>query len=728
MKKLALSTSTLLLLGLLGGVADEVPIAGRTSPPPDATLILEWSGVVDAVDDLHIKGESVQIVHRHGGKASDTREQVVAALPKKAGFIYAVKVEGRGQVAVLQDPAEGNDYEAVVSVRDGGAGSRRLTVRVYSSEKAPAEPTAPTGAVSVLDRLDRVTNTAREKTPEGFRITGKSVVGLAKLETLDQFKVPLTITAVAKTDSLNIRVFYGKKGETILNWEVNPAELRTLDPKTGAERGAAGKGFVPTNTWVTIDWTIAEDHMRIDVNGVERARFRGDYAGISGTVGIGTCQKAVVNVKSLIVTPLRPSDGPKVVDTRQPVSTVPVDVVVPSGSAAKAGSAISQPVGDPNAIERPDYRNKAKALVKSLTSVTAMMVQMAEDGQATGITGDIIATVSPESRSSGKSGAGFVRSDGDQTMKTVFQESMRAVILRYPKWEPGHIDISFGEKFVKHGGPSAGTAFAMLTLSCLEGFDIDPRCAVTGDITVDWRVREVGGVTAKIRGATLDKCLYALIPEGNEAAFVDMPLLYGRSALWGIQVFSIATLQQAIAIARTDRTAPLAEAIKLFAGLQVELDKAEQSMLRSPGTKETLKHILELAPNHLSAKHLLAACEQKAPKTLSVNGTLAQVFVLYHAHEKLLHSGKKIDRITLPSYVTIEARKRLNVLRPIAHAEVRPLVADIAAFIEAMDGWAERPSSSTAETMMAKAEKLDARFAALYHDPGFMEKLSREGY
>ncbi len=341
------------------------------------------------------------------------------------------------------------------------------------------------------------------------------------------------------------------------------------------------------------------------------------------------------------------------------------------------------------AIERPEFQNTPKTLLKNITSITSMMVTISDDGDESGFTSDIIASVSPSSRRSDKAGVGFARADGDDDMKTAFEESVRAVTLRYPLWQPGHIDISFGEKSVSHGGPSAGTAFAILMLSTLEGFDIDPKCAVTGDITVDWKVRKVGGVAAKLHGATLDKCLYAVIPEGNELAFADMSHLYDNAALWNLHVFSIATLQDAIAVARKDRALNLTQAMQLFATLQSQLNAPPKSTLYTPKTRATLKHILELTPNDLSAKYLLAISDGTASKTLSANGTYYQLSVIYSPFREILFGDEKLDRFSLPLYKTVNARKRLAFLRPIADKSLLPLVADISNFIEAMDAFAE---------------------------------------
>lgn len=303
---------------------------------------------------------------------------------------------------------------------------------------------------------------------------------------------------------------------------------------------------------------------------------------------------------------------------------------------------------------------------------------------------------------------------------------MRAVELRYPYWEPGHIEISFGEKFVAHGGPSAGAAFGLLMLSTLEGFDIDPKCAVMGDITVDWKVRKVGAVTGKLRGATLDKCQYAVIPEGNQAAFADMAILYGNSSIWEIQVFSAATLQEVAAVARISREPRLARAIKLFDELRPQLDKDQKTALQSAQTRATLKQILELAPNHLSAKRLLAISEDGGAKTLSVNGTLYQLSILLYPYQSLLNSKQPVTRDTLPAYVTTLARKRLVALRPMAAKDLQLLIADASAYIEAFDGLASKTISQA--TFALRARNFEARIATLDKDPNFIENLVHEGY
>lgn len=423
-------------------------------------------------------------------------------------------------------------------------------------------------------------------------------------------------------------------------------------------------------------------------------------------------------------TPAQP-DSPDTEETRTARSSIEVPSAIPTSTRPQLSTATTAP-SDGNAIERPAYRDAPKALIKSQATVRAMVVKIQEDGDEMGFTSDIIATVDPDSRRSNHAGIRLLRGEGDANMRTTLEEAVRAIKLRYPIWEPGYIELSFGEKFTLHGGPSAGTAFALLMLSILEGVELDPSCAVTGDITVDWKVRPVGGVTAKLRGATLDKCQLAVIPVGHEMAFADMGILYGKPAIWNIQVFTASRVQDALAVARTDRKKNLSEAIRLFSGLQLQLAKSEKLTLQAPETRKTLTQILELAPNHLSARRLLALCDGTAAPKLSANGTMYRLSVLFYPYREILYKQDHLDRTVLPASTTAVARKRLAALRPIADPTLAPLITDMGKFIDVMDAFAA--GTAPAKAVKLKFDALQARLATLNSDVGFAERLVREGY
>jgi hypothetical protein len=566
--------------------------------------------------------------------------------------------------------------------------------------------------------------------PEGSQISTKSGSRSGKLLTAKEFKTPITITARVKTNKNNIRLYFGEKGVVIFDWEYNGKELRHHDPRSGEESPLAGKGDIPKNEFATIEWTIDAKGSHISVDGVERCTMPGDFTGLSGKAGIGTYDGSMLTVKSFTVrgtvaSPAAPSKvpGPAVAAVGEGVA---FDLPVPCAALTdKNAPATPAAPPSPDAIDRPEYINSPKALVASVSSISLMTVLESSDGDATGSVRDLIAIVTPQSRRGETAGVGFVRPQNDEMMRTSFEEALRAVTLRYPLWQPGHIDISFRDKFTAVGGPSAGTAFAMLMLSILEGFKIDPGCAVTGDISVDWKTEKVGGIAFKLRGAVLDKRTLAIIPADNAGALSDMVIQQGLSGVYNVQVFTASTLQQAIAVARQDRSSDLKEAITSFTALQALLHKSEGAALRNPETAKTLSRILELAPNHASARYLLDSIEGKTLKTLSLGASLYEVARVLYPYRELLTIDNKTVGVRVPQELRVTSRRRLDAIRPIIHKDFAPIVRDIGAFMEIADHVSDKQSPVSAlrpplATLLKDLDKVTT-------DQNFIEQALRDG-
>ncbi|HYE20014.1 MAG TPA: S16 family serine protease [Tepidisphaeraceae bacterium] len=427
--------------------------------------------------------------------------------------------------------------------------------------------------------------------------------------------------------------------------------------------------------------------------------------------------------------------------TAKPPVATPVKPMTPSGTATEntrpATPAVTSvvppppggpipPTAKPGPIERPEFRDKAKPVQKHLTSVTSMMVRVAADGTATGITSDVIATVPAESRRERDGGARFAARRVGEHMEVSMEEAVRAVKIRYPRWG-GEVALSFGEKYTEHDGGSAGAAFAVLLLSTLEGIDLDPKCAITGDVTVDWKVRKVGAVAAKVRGATVDGCLYAAIPAENESALADMALLNGDAALWDIQTVGVATVQDAVDLVRVDRPQALAEALRLFAGLQPQFSKSGRGALRDVNTLATLRRIVALAPNHFSAKLLVSIAENRPPQALTAGASLYEISVISYPYQRILKGHERATRQSIPVTVTNNARRRIQKLRPIVHKDLQVILNDLSALVEKVE--AAATGKAKEEEVAERREVLFQHLAGISADkPEVLEKLVREGY
>lgn len=96
-------------------------------------------------------------------------------------------------------------------------------------------------------------------------------------------------------------------------------------------------------------------------------------------------------------------------------------------------------------------------------------------------------------------------------------ENVRTVLraLGYPLADKNlHLNFPGG---MPVDGPSAGVAMAVAAVSALTNTPVDGTMAVTGEITVQGRVKAVGGVPQKLEAACQAGLLRVLIPRDNDA-------------------------------------------------------------------------------------------------------------------------------------------------------------------------------------------------------------------
>ena len=83
---------------------------------------LRWSGRVDGVEEIRVRGRRIDSHTVSGTSAYDVRSQVNGSLG--GAYVRLNRADGRGQVQVVQQPSSSNGYTAVLRVvdRQSGAG------------------------------------------------------------------------------------------------------------------------------------------------------------------------------------------------------------------------------------------------------------------------------------------------------------------------------------------------------------------------------------------------------------------------------------------------------------------------------------------------------------------------------------------------------------------------------------------------------------------------------
>lgn len=101
-----------------------------------------------------------------------------------------------------------------------------------------------------------------------------------------------------------------------------------------------------------------------------------------------------------------------------------------------------------------------------------------------------------------------------------------------------HVNVIGGGKV---DGPSAGLAIVVALASALEGLPIPQDIALTGEVTIQAKVKPIGGVSEKIRGAALAGVKRVIIPKENLTE-VD------RDLLAIVNVIPVSTVAEAFAV------------------------------------------------------------------------------------------------------------------------------------------------------------------------------------
>ncbi|MFZ2639407.1 MAG: SUMF1/EgtB/PvdO family nonheme iron enzyme, partial [Verrucomicrobiia bacterium] len=379
-----------------------------------------------------------------------------------------------------------------------------------------------------------------------------------------------------------------------------------------------------------------------------------------------------------------------------------------------------------------EMQKDARKFARNQSSIKGLYVVRTDAGLRVGGAQDIIATIERVS-SDRETICDFV-SDVAKDTQISMEEAQRLLKVRHPVWQAGcKIRFSYSNKYSKQAGGSAGGAFSVLLLSLLDGVQIDPGFAMTGDVTVDGKIREVGAVAEKLRGALLDKCRIVAIPEANEENLNDLAVLYSPAMLWSMQILSIATLDDAAGVARTDRAPNLAKAMDLFGQVQRSLPtSATVYALRNPAVVQTLRQVLQLAPNHSSAEYMLRVANNQLPATLSLGGSLDEIwaapgpllgflFADYKAPEK----SKRYYFEKVPSGAFKAAMDRLSWLQFRLHPKTRELKAAMVDYMISLDQLHRQSafSSGTLRLHLTKRDKVLSEAHLLGTDRKTLEEM-----
>jgi len=303
-------------------------------------------------------------------------------------------------------------------------------------------------------------------------------------------------------------------------------------------------------------------------------------------------------------------------------------------------------------------------------------------------------------------------------MGVVMNEAARFVSNLYgDEWPSGStVDFSLSDSYLPQDVPSSSLAFVVLLAALREGYELNDRCAVIGDMLLDGRTRDVGDINARLRGAYEGSCRYAAVPLANQPQVIDLMLTGERYIVWQVQIFSVAHARHAVQLVRTNHNEKLTAAIEAFVKVQAYMKKHDGNVRGNERIRESLNEILTLAPNHLSARILLSEIQGKLPKHLSLERTLAEFSALSWPYLELMAPDRQYqyDGNDTSDFNRITAE--LDELKYMAHPKLVTVIQRLIGYGEYI-----KLRSNRDEAALQRADAIRKELERLRNDPEIME-------
>ena len=93
--------------------------------------VYEWYGVVDREIQIQLRGNRAYVQPMGAGEDRNSRGRMIGGLPQQTGNLVVQRLEGRGEVSVIEQPSARNGYTATLRIRDPRGGAARYRIVAY---------------------------------------------------------------------------------------------------------------------------------------------------------------------------------------------------------------------------------------------------------------------------------------------------------------------------------------------------------------------------------------------------------------------------------------------------------------------------------------------------------------------------------------------------------------------------------------------------------------------
>lgn len=123
-----------------------------------ATGSVSWSGRIDDRTNIIIQSDQITEQAISGSNPYGINKSMNGVLPRAAAILSVIKMDGRGEARVIQQPNRDNNYTAIVQVTDPKSGADNYRFQMNWQATEPLEEPYQSGRVSWRGRVDHMAN------------------------------------------------------------------------------------------------------------------------------------------------------------------------------------------------------------------------------------------------------------------------------------------------------------------------------------------------------------------------------------------------------------------------------------------------------------------------------------------------------------------------------------------------------------------------------------------
>lgn len=387
---------------------------------------------------------------------------------------------------------------------------------------------------------------------------------------------------------------------------------------------------------------------------------------------------------------------------------------------------------DQPASSPPRPKASANGFQQRQSTVNGLLVIELSGNRFAGSASMMNATAVPNpSRAQSASTFVFNQSVGD-LMNSALREVAKFHSVRHSGIPKGHrVELAFEEQYSSKDGPSAAVACALLLESLITGVDLDSRFAVTGDMNADGTVQPVGGIDGKIRGADHRNCTHVAIPFKNADVLSDLLVSDDIETLSRIQIFTIRDFNQALALATVpeSRDEKVSRSLSLFTTIQEVLSRpGGRRMLDNGHVQSRLREVLQLTPNHASARLLLLKAQGQVPAVLTLGGSLINIDRAALPVMDAIQSDDLTNQIEHLKDATFALQRVRGKLDPRTH-QCADALASLSTALREFAASKVSPNTTRGRQQINEVRqamsRVDREYNALQNNPAVQEELQR---